>query len=98
MVRAKRTILGIPEHRYLRRTGTSQLTMRLRFAPAVERAKVQAMGIIEAGNSTLDRLEEHLGKMEGKMMEGTGVFHYSLHSPNGQEMWGKFVYHETGRA
>ena len=42
----------------------TQLTMRMLFASAADRAKaVEEFGAIEGANQTLDRLEEHLAKI-----------------------------------
>ncbi|MDM5188793.1 SRPBCC domain-containing protein [Bacillus sp. DX4.1] len=36
-------------------------------------------------------LTMHIAKLD---LRSDGVFHYSMKSPDGQEMWGKFVYRE----
>ena len=116
----------------------TKVTIRMVFPSAEDRDfVVREFGAIEGGKQTLERLEEHLAKMENEKGEFVitrifdaprelvwkawtererlmqwfgpkgftmsaakmdfrpgGIFHYCMRSPDGKEMWGKFVYRE----
>ena len=117
----------------------TQLTIRMVFPTAEARdTVVRVYGAIEGGKQTLERLSEHLVKMESETeafvisrefdaprtlvwkaftdpehmkhwwgpkgfavcaanmdLRPGGTYHYGLRSPDGHEMWGKFVYREV---
>ena len=58
------------------------------------------LALVWKANSELDALKEWWGPKGFSWKEGSldfrpgGMFHYGLVSPNGQEMWGRFIYRE----